>query len=31
VLVKPHIQGYVLTPIDIALERYLSIDPNLLK
>ena len=26
VLVKPYIQGYVLTPIDIALERYLWID-----
>ena len=31
VLVKPHIQGYVFTPIDIALERYLSIDPSKLK
>lgn len=28
VLVKPYIQGYVLTPIDIALERYLWIDPS---
>jgi oligopeptide transport system substrate-binding protein len=31
VLVKPHIKGYVLTPIDIPLERYLSIDPTQLK
>ena len=31
VLVKPYIQGYVLTPIDIALERYLSIDASKLK
>lgn len=31
VLVKPYIQGYVLTPIDIALERYLSIDPSKMK
>jgi len=31
VLVKPHIQGYVLTPVDIALERYLSIDPSKIK
>lgn len=31
VLVKPYIQGYVLTPIDIALERYLSIDASQLK
>ncbi len=31
VLVKPHIKGYVLTPIDIPLERYLSIDPSRLK
>jgi oligopeptide transport system substrate-binding protein len=28
VLVKPYIQGYVLTPIDISLERYLWIDPS---
>jgi oligopeptide transport system substrate-binding protein len=28
VLVKPYIQGYILTPIDIALERYLWIDPG---
>jgi oligopeptide transport system substrate-binding protein len=28
VLVKPYIQGYVLTPVDIALERYLWIDPS---
>lgn len=26
VLVKPYINGYVLTPIDVPLERYLSID-----
>ena len=26
VLVKPHIQGYVLTPIAVPIERYLSID-----
>ena len=26
-LVKPHIKGYVLTPIDVPIERYLSIDP----
>ena len=26
VLVKPYVQGYVLTPIDVPLERYLSID-----
>jgi hypothetical protein len=25
-LVKPHIQGYVLTPIAVPIERYLSID-----
>jgi ABC-type transport system substrate-binding protein len=25
-LVKPYIQGYVLTPIDVPLERYLWID-----
>jgi hypothetical protein len=28
VLVKPYIQGYILTPIDISLERYLWIDPS---
>jgi oligopeptide transport system substrate-binding protein len=28
VLVKPYLQGYVLTPIDIALQRYLSIDAS---
>ena len=26
VLVKPYIKGYVLTTIDVPLERYLSID-----
>jgi oligopeptide transport system substrate-binding protein len=26
VLVKPHVKGYVLTPIHVPLERYLSID-----
>ena len=31
VLVKPYIKGYVLTPIDIPLERYLSIDATQLK
>ncbi len=31
ILVKPHIQGYIFTPIDIALERYLSIDPSKIK
>lgn len=31
ILVKPHIQNYVFTPIDIALERYLWIDANKLK
>jgi oligopeptide transport system substrate-binding protein len=31
VLVKPHIKGYTLTPIDIPLQRYLSIDPSELK
>lgn len=30
VLVKPHIQNYVLTPIAVPLERYLAIDPALL-
>jgi oligopeptide transport system substrate-binding protein len=28
ILVKPHIQGYVFTPIDIPIERYLSIDAS---
>ena len=28
VLVKPYIQGYILTPIDISLERYLWSDPS---
>jgi oligopeptide transport system substrate-binding protein len=28
VLVKPRIKGYVLTPIAIPIERYLSIDPS---
>ncbi len=31
VLVKPYVQGYVLTPIDVPLERYLSIDAGKLK
>ncbi|HMA35919.1 MAG TPA: peptide ABC transporter substrate-binding protein [Chloroflexia bacterium] len=31
VLVKPYVQGYVLTPIGVPLERYLSIDPAQLK
>ena len=31
VLVKPYIQGYVLTPVDVPLFRYLSIDPSKLK
>ena len=26
VLVKPYVKGYVLTPIDIALERYLTLE-----
>ena len=30
VLVKPYIKGFVLTPIDIPIERYLSIDASLL-
>jgi oligopeptide transport system substrate-binding protein len=30
VLIKPYIQGYVNTPIDIPIERYLSIDTSLL-
>ena len=28
VLVKPHVQGYVLVPISIPFERYLWIDPD---
>lgn len=28
VLVKPRIQGYVLTPIAVPIQRYLSIDPT---
>jgi oligopeptide transport system substrate-binding protein len=31
VLVKPYLQGYVLTPIDVPLERYLSIDAGKMK
>jgi oligopeptide transport system substrate-binding protein len=31
VLVKPYVQGYVLTPIDVPLERYLSIDASKMK
>jgi ABC-type transport system substrate-binding protein len=31
VLVKPHIRGYVLTPIAVPIERYLSIDQTKLK
>jgi oligopeptide transport system substrate-binding protein len=31
VLVKPYLQGYVLTPIDVPLERYLSIDAEKMK
>ncbi len=31
VLVKPYVQGYVLTPIDVPLERYLSIDTEKMK
>ena len=31
VLVKPYLKGYVLTPIDIPLERYLSIDASQMK
>ena len=31
VLVKPYVQGYVLTPIDVPLERYLSIDAEKMK
>ena len=29
-LVKPYIKGYVLTPVSIPIERYLSIDASLL-
>lgn len=28
VLVKPHVIGYTLTPVDVPLERYLRIDPQ---
>ena len=31
VLVKPYVQGYVLTPIDVPLERYLAIDASKMK
>lgn len=31
VLVKPYLQGYILTPISIPLERYLSIDADKMK
>jgi hypothetical protein len=31
VLVKPYVQGYALVPIDIPLEKYLSIDASKLK
>ncbi len=31
VLVKPYIQGYVLVPIAVPIERYLSIDPEKLE
>jgi oligopeptide transport system substrate-binding protein len=27
-LVKPYVRGFVFTPIDIPIERYLSIDPS---
>jgi oligopeptide transport system substrate-binding protein len=30
VLVKPYVKGYVLTPIAVPIERYLSIDESLL-
>ncbi len=30
-LVKPHIKGYVLVPIAVPIERYLSIDPEEMK
>jgi oligopeptide transport system substrate-binding protein len=31
VLVKPYVQGYVLTPIGVPLEQYLSIDASQMK
>jgi oligopeptide transport system substrate-binding protein len=31
VLVKPYVQGYVLTPIGVPLEQYLSIDASKMK
>ena len=31
VLVKPWVKGYVLTPIDVPLERYLAIDASKMK
>ncbi|HSD82607.1 MAG TPA: ABC transporter substrate-binding protein [Anaerolineae bacterium] len=31
VLVKPYLQGYVLTPISVPLERYLSLDASKMK
>jgi oligopeptide transport system substrate-binding protein len=31
VLVKPYVQGYVLTPIDVPLERYLAIAASKMK
>ncbi len=30
VVVKPYVKGYVLTPMNMPIERYLSIDPTLL-
>jgi hypothetical protein len=27
-LVKPHIKGYVLTPVGVPLERFLWIEPE---
>lgn len=30
-LVKPYIKGYTLTPIDVPLNRYLSLDPSEMK
>ena len=30
-LVKPHIQGFVMTPFGVPLTRFLSIDPSKLK
>jgi oligopeptide transport system substrate-binding protein len=30
VLVKPHVKGYVLAPIAVPIERYLSIEPELM-